>query len=220
MRRRFALAIVTASVAPSFAQPAPAEESECSVAPYLEPSLFSTVLTKSRVPYFIDHPPLAGKPVIRLAAGVRIPLGCAPADLEVRVGVSTYVSAMRRLGTGDDGYGHADDGFGAELEVTAPIEWLRLGGRIGVETAATGSLMLTIGVRARFPEPAWVGIDAFHTTRSSWEPACADEQVHPCSASTSGVMAGFGLTGRAGLVGSGLAVLGYVLARALAKEGT
>jgi hypothetical protein len=180
---------------------------------YLEPSVFLTVLVYTRVPYFVDHPDLAGEPLVRVAGGIR---PCAE-GLRVRFGVTAYQSLFRRSGAVrmDES---SDRGIGAEAELAAPIERFEVGGRLGVESALGGSAMFTAGVRARWPRAAWVGVDLFHITRSSDGPACADSAVLNCTASTSGVMAGLGLSGTPGLVGAGVAVLGYALLLSMRQE--
>ncbi len=232
VRLLYALAIVVSSTLTSAAQPAtratsgaapsntaPSHEPECAVRPYLEPSLFLTVLPIVHAPSGVYHPKLWGMPLLRVVGGVRLPSRCAPADLEFRFGVTAYVSALRRYGTGEAGYEDFDRGYGAELEVSAPKDSMRLGGRAGIETAEGDSLTFTIGARLRFERAAWLGVDAFHITRPSGAHPCSESTLLPCSASTSGLMAGFGLTGRAGIVGSALAVLGYLVYSSIDKGG-
>jgi hypothetical protein len=187
----------------------PADEPGCDFHPYLEPSLLITLVTEVGAPSSVYIPKSAGRPLVRVAAGARVG-PCRSLPVALRLGVTGYGSLIGRSGIGEYGYRKGETNIGVELEVGVPIDRFELGPRIGIERADGDSVFFTVGVRARLPGAAWVGVDAFHITRSSREPTCADLATGGCSAATSGVMAGLGASGKAGLIGSAVVAVSYL----------
>lgn len=199
--------------AETVARPVNAPTHACGTASYVEPSLMIALGDHSAT--LSERPSNAGRLMHRLALGAIARL-CdheGGTSTHVRVGATAYLTNL-------DWGGRSMDyvGAGGEVEVNHPVaSTLRIGGRIGVETAgasgSTGSLW-TLGGRLHVREAIWLGLDVWHRRPGAGEmPRCTDMVGSGCAAPMSGVMVGLGIEGRRGAItsGVGLGVVGALL---------
>jgi len=196
----------------------------CGPAFYSEPSLFVALGSYSPTPSYLMVPSNKGSLLDRVAFG-RSYRQCAASGaptLDVRIGLTAAVFTL-----GWSGGPHEDRrtsyGVGLEGELDRPLTvTTSIGGRIGAELSENTNL-LTLGARLRFKDTAWLGVDIFRLPQPNVTPKCSDVVVPDCATTTTGVMLGFGLSGRAGkytaLGELGTVILGGVLIIAAYSAG-
>lgn len=186
------------------AQPSPTpqakEPRQCSTTGYLEPSILLAIGSYSRVSASTERPSNGGAVTNRIGGGIELRYCDADGAPTTRVhfGGTVYLSGLDWVG-----HDNVKAGIGVELEVARPVAarvWL--GGRVGVETAAGSRGLFALGGRAHLDHRFWLGVDVFHQQPTS-------------GTSTTGVMAGLGIEGKAGAITAavegGILVTGFVL---------
>ena len=151
-----------------------------SAAPYFESSAFATA--RAEQTNGILSPP-ASALLARLAAGLEL-RDCrgATSATHLRFGLTLAVAGKV--------FGGEAPGAGVETEASYPVtDHLRVGARLGADRLDAGTLV-TFGVRLRFHDLVYVGVDGFHGF-DLVVPA-------PRKPRTSG-MIGIGFEGRAGI---------------------
>lgn len=203
-----------ASAQPS-AAPQATGSPQCSTSWYLEPSVLLAIGSYSPASASVERPSNAGAVTNRIAGGVELRF-CDAADVpttRAHLGATVYATSLGWIDHDD-----VKAGVGVELEVTRPVAtrvWF--GGRLGLETAEASMGLFTLGGRVHIDQRFWIGVDVFHRQPASgttW-PSCADSAVERCSTTTTGVMAGLGVEGKAGVitaaVESGIVVTAFTL---------
>lgn len=190
------------------------DDGPCRTSWYIEPSLLLVLGSHHRLSAPIEGRSTTGAVLNRIAGGVELRFCDADASPSMRmhIGTTGYITNLGWIDHDD-----ATGGVGLELEVTRPVaSSLWLGGRLGIETAEDSIGLFTLGARLHVNHALWLGVDVFHRIpESGLRMNCSDVGVESCTSTTTGVMAGFGIEGRAGVitaaVESGLLGTAFVL---------